>query len=194
SQSLEAWLTHVPGLKVVYPSTPKDAYGLMLSSIDDDNPVMYMEHKVLYAMSGEVDENMEPIPLGVADVKREGEDLTIIATGRMVHEALNAASKLSQDGIEVEVIDPRTLYPLDNKTIFNSIEKTNKVIIVTEETKRGSYAGEIAAIIAEECFDNLDAPVARVCSLDSPIPFSPVLEDYVVPNFQDIINAVKKML
>lgn len=193
SQSLEAWLTHVPGLKVVYPSTPKDAYGLMLSSIDDDNPVMYMEHKVLYAMSGEVDENMEPIPLGVADVKREGEDLTIIATGRMVHEALNAASKLSQDGIEAEVIDPRTLYPLDKNTIFNSIEKTNKVIIVTEETKRGSYAGEIAAIIAEECFDNLDAPVIRICSLDAPIPFSPVLEDYVVPNSQDIINAVKKM-
>lgn len=193
SQSLEAWLTHVPGLKVAYPSTPKDAYGLILSAIDDDNPVIFMEHKVLYAMSGEVDENMEPIPLGVADVKREGEDVTIIATGRMVHEALNAASKLSQDGIEAEVIDPRTLYPLDKKTIFNSIEKTNKVMIVTEETKRGSYAGEIAAIIAEECFDNLDAPVVRVCSLDSPIPFSPVLEDYVVPNSQDIINAVKKM-
>jgi len=193
SQSLEAWLTHVPGLKVVYPSTPNDAYGLILSAIDDDNPVIFMEHKMLYAISGEVDENMDPIPLGLADVKREGQDVTIIATGKMVHEALNAASKLSQDGIEAEVIDPRTLYPLDKNTIFNSIEKTNKVIIVTEETKRGSYAGEIAAIIAEECFDNLDAPVIRICSLDAPIPFSPVLEDYVVPNSQDIINAVKKM-
>lgn len=193
SQSLEAWLTHVPGLKVVYPSSASDAYGLMLSAIDDDNPVMFMEHKLLYTMPGEVDENMEPIKLGVADVKREGEDITIVATGKMVYEALEAAEKLSQEGIEVEVIDPRTLYPLDKETIFKSIEKTNKIAIVTEETKRGSYAGEISAIIAEEYFDYLDAPIVRVCGLDTPIPFSPKLEDYFIPDSQDIINAIKKM-
>jgi pyruvate/2-oxoglutarate/acetoin dehydrogenase E1 component len=193
SQSLEAWLTHVPGLKVVYPSTPKDAYGLILSAIDDDNPVMFMEHKLLYAVPGEVDLDMEPIPLGSADIKREGEDITIIATAKMVHEALKAADELSKEGIQAEIIDPRTLYPLDKETIFKSIEKTNKVVIVTEETKRGSFAGEIAAIISEECFDYLDVPIVRVCCLDTPIPFSPVLEDYVVPDFQDIIRAVKNM-
>lgn len=193
SQSLEAWLTHVPGLKVVYPSTPQDAYGLILSAIDDDNPVVFMEHKLLYAQPGEVNLDIDPIPLGLADVKREGDDVTIIATARMVHEALAAAEELSKDGIEAEVIDPRTLYPLDKETIFKSVEKTNKVVIVTEETKRGSYAGEIAAIIAEECFDYLDAPIVRVCCLDTPIPFAPVLEDYVIPNSKDIVNAVKKM-
>lgn len=193
SQSLEAWLTHVPGLKVVYPSTPKDAYGLILSAIDDNNPVIFMEHKLLYALPGEVDLNMDPIPLGSAEVKREGEDITIIATAKMVHEALKAADELSKDGIQAEVIDPRTLYPLDKETIFKSIEKTNRVVIVTEETKRGSFAGEIAAIISEESFDYLDAPIVRVCCLDTPIPFSPVLEDYVVPDSQDIIKAVKNM-
>ncbi len=193
SQSLEAWLTHIPGLKVVYPSTPNDALGLMLSAIDEDNPVMFVEHKVLYALEGEVDENIKPIPLGLADVKRKGNDITIIATGKMVHEALNAAEVLAKDGIDVEVIDPRTLYPLDKETIFKSIEKTNKVAIVTEETKRGSYAGEISAIIAEEYFDYLDAPITRICSLDTPIPFSPKLEDYVIPNSQDIVNTIKKM-
>lgn len=193
SQSLEAWLTHIPGLKVVYPSTPNDALGLMLSAIDEDNPVMFVEHKVLYALEGEVDENIKPIPLGLADVKRKGNDITIIATGKMVHESLNAAEVLAKNGIDVEVIDPRTLYPLDKEIIFKSIEKTNKVAIVTEETKRGSYAGEISAIIAEEYFDYLDAPITRICSLDTPIPFSPKLEDYVIPDSQDIVNAIKKM-
>ena len=194
SQSLEAWLTHVPGLKVVYPSTPQDAYGLILSAIDDDNPVVFLEHKLLYAMSGEVDMDIEPIPLGLADVKREGEDVTIIATAKMVHEALAAAEELAKEGIEAEVVDPRSLFPLDKETIFKSVEKTNRVVIATEETKRGSYAGELAAIIAEECFDYLDAPITRVCCLDTPIPFSPVLEDYVVPDSKDIIDAVKKLL
>lgn len=193
SQSLEAWLTHVPGLKVVYPSTPSDAYGLMLSAIDDDNPVMFMEHKVLYTFPGEVDENMDPIKLGVADIKREGKNITIIATGKMVHESLKAAEALMIDGIDAEVIDPRSLFPLDKETIFKSIEKTNNVVIVTEETKRGSFAGELSAIIGEECFDHLDGPIVRVCGLDTPIPFSPVLEDYFIPDSQDIVNAVKKM-
>lgn len=194
SQSLEAWLTHIPGLKVVYPSTPKDALGLMLSSIDDDNPVMFVEHKLLYAMEGEVKEDIEPIPLGVADIKQEGSDITVIATGKMVHEALRAADTLSQEGIQAEVIDPRTLYPLDKETIFKSVEKTNRVVIVTEENKRGSFAGELSATISEECFDYLDAPISRIGSLDTPIPFSPTLESYVIPNAQDIINVVKDMI
>lgn len=194
SQSLEAWLTHIPGLKVVYPSTPKDALGLMLSSIDDDNPVMFVEHKLLYAMEGEVKEDIEPIPLGVADIKQEGSDITVIATGKMVHEALRAADTLSQEGIQAEVIDPRTLYPLDKETIFKSVEKTNRVVIVTEENKRGSFAGELSATISEECFDYLDAPISRIGSLDTPIPFSPTLESYVIPNAQDIINVVKNMI
>jgi Pyruvate/2-oxoglutarate dehydrogenase complex, dehydrogenase (E1) component, eukaryotic type, beta subunit len=164
SQSLEAWLAHIPGLKVVYPSSPNDAYGLMLKAIEDDNPVVFLEHKLLYGVKGDVDENSKPIEFGKADIKREGKDVTIVATGRMVYEALNAAEELSKKGIEAEVFDPRTLFPFDKETLFNSIEKTNKLIIVTEENKRGSFAGEISAMVAEECFDNLDAPIIRVCS------------------------------
>ncbi len=193
SQCLEAWLTHVPGLKVVYPSTPEDARGLMLSAIDDDNPVMFVEHKVLYSTKGEVEDVAKPIPLGVADIKRKGEDVTVVATGKMVLEALKAAEELAKEGIDVEVVDPRSLYPFDKKTIFESIEKTNKVVIVTEETKRGGFGGEIAAIIGEECFDNLDAPIMRIGCLDCPIPFATNLESYVIPNARDIINAVKKL-
>ncbi|TFZ41135.1 alpha-ketoacid dehydrogenase subunit beta [Soehngenia longivitae] len=193
SQSLEAWLAHIPGLKVVYPSSPNDAYGLMLKAIEDDNPVIFLEHKLLYGIKGDVDENSKPIEFGKADVKREGKDLTVVATGKMVYEALNAAEELAKEGIEVEVIDPRTLFPFDKETLFNSVEKTNKLIIVTEENKRGSFAGEISAIVAEECFDNLDAPIIRVCSVNSPVPFSPVLEDYYVPNAGDIVKAAKKM-
>ncbi|EDK34282.1 alpha-ketoacid dehydrogenase subunit beta [Clostridium kluyveri] len=193
SQSLEAWVTHVPGLKVVYPSTAQDAYGLMLTAIDDENPVIFIEHKILYAMKGEFEENSKPIPFGLADIKREGKDATIVATGRMVHEALAAADKLSKEGIEVEIIDPRTLYPFDKDTVFNSIKKTNRAVVVTEETKRGGYGGEISAVISEEVFDYLDAPVVRIGSLDVPIPFTPKLESYVIPNSDKIVNAVKKL-
>ncbi|MGM0396780.1 MAG: alpha-ketoacid dehydrogenase subunit beta [Bacillota bacterium] len=193
SQSLEAWLAHIPGLKVVYPSTPADAYGLMLQSIDDENPVIFLEHKILYGASGEVDENMAPIKFGVADIKREGSDVTIVATGKMVHEALTAAEKLAEEGIEAEILDPRTLFPFDKETLLKSIEKTNKVIIVSEENKRGSYASEIAAVIAEDGFDFLDAPVARLCAMNTPVPFSPVLEQYYVPSAEEIATAVKKM-
>jgi pyruvate dehydrogenase E1 component beta subunit len=193
SQSLEAWLTHVPGLKVVYPSTPQDALGLLLASIEDDNPVIFLENKVLYASTGDVDDVVEPIPLGVADVKRQGTDVTIVATGRMVQEALAAAEELSKDGIEAEVVDPRSLYPLDKKTIAESIAKTNKAVIITEENKRGGYGGEISAIIAEEMFDDLDAPVARIGALDAPIPFAANLEQFMLPNRVDVVNAVKKM-
>lgn len=193
SQSLEAWLTHVPGLKVVFPSTPQDALGLMLSAIEDDNPVMFVEHKLLYAVSGEVDDVVKPIPLGLADVKKEGSDLTIIATGKMVHDALEATEKLEKDGISCEVIDPRSLYPLDMDTIKASIEKTSRVLIVTEENKRGGYGGEISALISETLFDELDCPVKRIGALDTPIPFSPTLESYVIPNGQDVENAVREM-
>ncbi|TJX68903.1 alpha-ketoacid dehydrogenase subunit beta [Soehngenia saccharolytica] len=193
SQSLEAWLAHIPGLKVVYPSCPNDAYGLMLKAIEDDNPVVFLEHKILYGVRGEVDENAKPIEFGKADIKREGKDLTVAATGRMVHEALKAAEELSKDGIEIEIFDPRTLFPFDKETLFKSIEKTNKLLIVSEENKRGSFAGEISAMVAEECFDNLDAPIKRLCAVNSPVPFSPVLEDYYVPNAEDIVKAVKTM-
>jgi pyruvate dehydrogenase E1 component beta subunit len=191
SQSLEAWVTHVPGLKVVYPSTPQDALGLMLSSIDDDNPVIFVEHKALYAMKGEV-ADLSPIPLGKGDIKREGTDVTVIATGKMVHEALSAAKTLSGEGVELEVLDPRSLYPLDVDLIAKSLEKTHKAVIITEETKRGGYGGEISAIIAEDYFDLLDAPVIRIGALNSPVPFTPVLEQYYMPNAADIVAAVKR--
>ncbi|NTW72158.1 MAG: alpha-ketoacid dehydrogenase subunit beta [Eubacteriaceae bacterium] len=193
SQSLEAWLTHVPGLKVVYPSNPQDAIGLMLSAIDDDNPVMYIEHKTLYAVPGEVEDEVKPIPFGKANIKKEGTDVTIITYGKQVYDALKAAEILAKDDIDVEVIDLRSLYPLDKQTIFNSIEKTHKVVLVSEEAKRGAYTGELAAMIAEECFFECDAPIKRVGALNTPIPFSAELEDYVLPNAEDIVNAVKSL-
>ena len=191
-QSLEAWLTHVPGLKVVYPSNAQDALGLLLTSIDDDNPVMFFENKTLYATKGEVT-SLDPIPLGKGRIALEGEDVTIITYGRQVYTALDAAKTLAADGIKAEVIDIRTLFPLDKDLIRQSLEKTNKAIIVTEETKRGGYGGEISAIIAEEMFDLLDAPVARIGSLDTPVPFAPNLEQYYMPNDTDIVVAAKKM-
>ncbi|WP_053957239.1 alpha-ketoacid dehydrogenase subunit beta [Inediibacterium massiliense] len=193
SQSLEAWFTHVPGLKVVYPSTPEDALGLMMTSIEDDNPVIFFEHKLLYGISTEVSDDIKPIPLGVAKVQREGNDVTVIATGKMVYNALEASERLSKEGISVEVIDPRTLYPLDKKTIFASVEKTHKVLVITEEHKRGGYGGEISAMISEECFDDLDAPVVRIGALNVPMPYAPILENTVIPNTEDIINGIKGM-
>ena len=190
SQSLEAWITHVPGLKIVYPSTPQDALGLMLSSIDDDNPVMFLEHKAIYTMKGDVD-SLTPIPLGKGDIKRAGEDVTIIATGKMVHEALAAAKMLEADGISAEVLDPRTLYPLDKALIAQSLSKTHRAVIVTEENRRGGYGGEISAMIAEEMFDLLDCPIVRIGALDTPVPFAPVLEQVYLPNAQDIANAIR---
>ena len=192
SQSLEAWLTHVPGLKVVYPSCAQDALGLMLSAIDDDNPVMYFEQKVLLSMKSEVT-SLEPIPLGKGRIVREGGDLSIITYGRQVYDALEAAEKLAADGVSVEVIDLRSLYPLDKELIGESIAKTHKAIVITEEVKRGGFGGEISAIIGEEFFDYLDAPVIRIGALDTPVPFAPNLEQYYIPNAQDILIAAKKM-
>ncbi len=192
SQSLEAWLTHVPGLKVVYPSCAQDALGLMLSAIDDDNPVMFFEQKVLLSMKSEVT-SLEPIPLGKGRIVREGGDLSIITYGRQVYDALEAAEKLAADGVSVEVIDLRSLYPLDKELIGESIAKTHKAIVITEEVKRGGFGGEISAIIGEEFFDYLDAPVIRIGALDTPVPFAPNLEQYYIPNAQDILVAAKKM-
>ena len=192
SQSLEAWVTHIPGLKVVYPSCAEDALGLMLTAIDDDNPVIFFEGKLLYGMKTEVN-SFEPIPLGKGKICREGGDVSIITYGRQVFDALKAADKLAADGIEAEVIDLRSLYPLDKELIEQSLSKTHKAIVLTEEVKRGGYGGEISAIIAEEMFDYLDAPVARIGALNTPVPFTPVLEQYYMPNEEDVIVAAKKM-
>ena len=192
SQSLEAWLTHVPGLKVVYPSNAQDALGLLLTSIDDDNPVMFFENKTLYGVKSEVT-SFDPIPLGKGRIALEGDDLTIVTYGRQVFTALEAAKQLAADGIKAEVIDIRSLFPLDKDIIRESLEKTNKVIVITEETKRGGYGGEISATIGEEMFDLLDAPVARIGALDTPVPFAPNLEQYYMPNERDIVVAAKMM-
>jgi len=194
SQSLEAWFVHVPGLKVVYPSTPKDALGLTMSAIRDDNPVIILEHKLLYAMEGEVPDENEPIPLGVADIKREGKDVTIVATGMMVYKALHAANQLAEEGIEAEVIDPRSLFPLDKDTIYNSVRKTHKVVMLSEEVKRGAWTAELSSLIAEEMFDYLDAPIMRIGALNAPVPFAKNLENYMIPNEADIIKTVKAVL
>ncbi|WP_282706888.1 alpha-ketoacid dehydrogenase subunit beta [Natroniella acetigena] len=190
----ESWVVGIPGLKVVLPSTPADAKGLLKSAIRDDNPVIFFEHKVLYETKGEVPEEDYTIPLGKADIKREGDDATIIATGMFVRKALEAADQLAKEGIELEVIDPRSLVPLDKETILASVDKTGRAIIATEETKRGSFASEVAAVISEEGLYSLEAPILRVCSEDTPVPFSTVLEQAYLPSTEDIITAVKSSL
>lgn len=193
SQSLEAWVTHVPGLKVVYPSNAQDAYGLMLTAIDDNNPVIFMENKVLYSVKSDVEDDVKPIPFGKAAVVKEGTDVTIISYGRQVLDSLSAAETLEKDGINAEIIDLRSLYPLDKETIFKSLGKTHKVVIVSEEAKRGAFTGEVASIIAEECFYECDAPIKRVGALNTPIAFATDLENYILPNAQDIVSAVKSL-
>ncbi len=209
-QSVEAWFMHTPGLKVAVPSTPYDAKGLLLTAIREDNPVMFFEHKYLYGgrspggkletRGDEIAEGFTPaprkeymIPFGRADVKKKGRDVTIIATLLMVHKALAVAKKLEKEGISIEVIDPRTLVPLDEKTILSSVRKTGRVIIVTEDCLRGGIGAEVAAIISEKAFDFLDAPIKRVAALNTPIPFAPVAEKYVIPNQDRIIKAVKEI-
>ena len=193
SQSLTALFLHVPGLLVATPSTPYDAKGLLKSSIREDNPVLFFEHKLLYNVEGEVPEEEYTIPLGQGEVKRGGTDVTIIAISYMVQKALAAAEELARDGIEAEVVDPRTLVPLHKEIIFDSIRKTGRVVIVEEDCKRNGVGAEIAAIIVEEAFDLLDVPVKRIATCDTPIPCSPVLEKYVVPDAGDIANAVKEI-
>lgn len=194
AQSLEAWFVHVPGLKVVQPSTPYDAKGLMKASIRDDNPVIFLEHKLLYAEKGPVPEEEYIVPLGKADVKRPGKDVTVVATSRMVLRALNAAKDLEQEGIDVEVIDPRTLAPLDEDTILESVKKTGKLVVVHEAVRRCGFGAEIAATVAEKAFDYLDAPIKRVTALDTPMPFNPKLEAFVIPDEDKIKRAVRELV
>jgi pyruvate dehydrogenase E1 component beta subunit len=194
SQSLEAWFMHTPGLYVAVPSTPYDAKGLLKTAIRGDNPVFFVEHKLLYPVKGMIPEEDYTVPFGVADVKREGADVTIFATLYMVHKALAAAEKLSKEGISAEVVDPRTLSPLDKSTIVKSVKKTGRIIIVTEDCKTGGVSAEIAAIVAEEALDYLDAPIKRVAEPDTPIPFSPPLEQFVIPDEKSIMKAVKETI
>jgi pyruvate/2-oxoglutarate/acetoin dehydrogenase E1 component len=193
SQSLHAWFSHVPGLKVVLPSTPHDVKGLLKSAIRDDNPVVVFDDKMLYKVKGPVPEEDYTIPLGVADIKRAGTDLTIIATSSMVEVALGAAKLLQEIGVSAEVVDPRTTWPLDEKTLIDSVVKTSRCIVMDEGYGRYSVAAEIAAVVAENAFYNLDAPVKRICAMHVPIPFSPPLEDATVPTEQTVFEAARKM-
>jgi len=194
SQSLEALFLHIPGLKIVMPSTPYDARGLLKTAIRDDNPVMFIEHKLLYATKGFIPDGEFLIPFGQADVKRKGKDVTVIAVSYMVTKALRAAEQLAEEGVDVEVIDPRTLVPLDLETLLQSVRKTNRVVIVHEGCRRGGIGAEIASNIMEEAFDFLDAPIQRVGALNVPIPFSEPLENAVIPSEEEIATAVKKVL
>ena len=191
SQSLESWFAHVPGLIVVMPSTPADAKGLMKSSIRCDDPVIFFEPKMLYFVKGAVPDGEYLVPLGKADIKREGTDVTVVATGAMVPRVLKAASALEQEGVSVEVVDPRTLYPLDKETILRSVEKTGRLVIVEESCKTGNFGGEVAAIVAEEAFDSLKGPIRRVAAPDTPIPANSFLETLFVPDEKRIKEAVR---
>jgi acetoin:2,6-dichlorophenolindophenol oxidoreductase subunit beta len=195
SQCLEAWFTHVPGLKVVMPSTPHDAKGLLKSAIRDDNPVVFFEHKLLYKTKGMVSEEEYTIPLGQADIKHTGDDVTIVTYSLMLQKSLQAAQQLAKEGIHVEVIDLRTLMPLDMETIINSVKKTSRLVIVHEACKTGGLGGEISSQIVEsEAFYYLDAPIKRVAGMDIPIPYTPELEKQVVPTEQSIYQAVKEVM
>jgi pyruvate dehydrogenase E1 component beta subunit len=194
SQSFENWFVHVPGLKVVMPSTPYDVKGLLVSSIRDDNPIVFIEHKLLYKTKGDVPEELYEIPLGKADIKREGKDLTIVATAIMVQKSLEAAEILAEEGIDVEVVDPRTLRPLDTETIINSVKKTGKVLIVHEAVKTGGFGGELAGVIAEsEAFGYLEAPIIRLAGREVPIPYNRNLERAAVPQVEDILEKARQL-
>jgi len=210
SQSLEAWFMHTPGLKVAFPSTPYDAKGLLKTAIRDDNPVMFFEHKLLYGGSSpggkaktavnDLGDAFRPaprgeylVPFGLADVKRAGSDVTIVATGMVLHKALKAAESLAREGIEAEVIDPRTLVPLDRKTILESVRKTGRLVVASEDVLTCGVASEIAAMVAEEALWHLDAPIRRVAVPDTPIPFAPAMEQAVLPQVETIAAAVRDM-
>jgi pyruvate dehydrogenase E1 component beta subunit len=192
AQQVESWFVHVPGLKVVFASTPEDVRGLLWSSIYDDNPVIFFEHRTLYPIKGEVPDELEPIPLGKARVHREGTDVTVVATGRLVHESLAAAEEAEKDGISVEVVDPRTLQPLDEETIVASVRKTTRAVTAHEAVTRGGFGAELTAVIQHGAFDYLDAPVERVGAKFAPLPFAPVMEEHVVPHAADVLDAIKR--
>jgi len=195
SQSLENWFVHIPGLKVVMPSTPYDVKGLLIASIRDDSPVIFVEHKLLYKSKGPVPEEPYTIPLGSAEVKREGSDLTIVATSIMVKRSLEAADLLAEEGSEVEVVDPRTLKPLDAETIVQAVIKTGRALIVHEAAKTGGFGGEVAAVIAEsEAFGYLEAPIVRLAGRDMPIPYNRTLEYHTVPQVENIVRKARDLV
>jgi acetoin:2,6-dichlorophenolindophenol oxidoreductase subunit beta len=192
AQQVEAWFVHVPGLKVVFPSTPTDVRGLLWSSIYDDNTVLFFEHRTLYPIKEDVPDELEPIPLGQARVHRAGEDVTVIATGRLVHESLRAAEEAEKEGVSVEVVDPRTLQPLDEQALVDSVKKTNRCVVAHEAVVRGGFGAEVAAVIQHQAFDWLDAPVERVGARFAPVPFAPVMENYVIPHASDVLDAIRR--
>jgi len=192
AQQLESWFVHIPGLKVVFPSTPTDVRGLLWSSIYDDNPVVFFEHRTLYGIKEEVPDELEPIPLGQARTHRQGEDVTVIATGRLVHEALAAAKEAEEEGVSVEVVDPRTLLPLDEDALISSVKKTNRCVVAHEAVVRGGFGAEVAAVIQYGAFDWLDAPIERVGARFVPLPFAPVMEEFVVPHSEDVLEAIRR--
>src|SRR5271169_5276896 len=193
SQSLHAWLSHVPGLKVVLPSTPYDAKGLLKTAIRDDNPVIFFEDKMMFRMKGPVPVEDYTIPLGLADIKREGEDITIVATSSMMQVALGAATLLEEIGISAEVVDPRTTWPLDEKTLIESAKKTSRAIVLDEGYERYGVTAELASVIATGAFYDLDAPVKRIGAMHVPIPFSPPLEDATIPTEKSVFEAARAM-
>jgi len=192
AQQLEAWFVHIPGLKVVFASTPEDARGLLWSSIYEDNPVIFFEHRTLYGIKATVPDEIEPIPLGRARVHREGEDVTVIATGRLVHESLAAADEAEKEGVSVEVVDPRTLQPLDEDTLVGSVKKTNRAVVAHEAVTRMGFGAEVAAVLQYQAFDWLDAPIERVGARFVPLPFAPVMEEFVVPHSEDVLEAIRR--
>lgn len=194
SQCLYSIFMHMPGLKCVIPSTPYDAKGLLKMAIRDDDPVMFFEHKLLYQIKGMVPEEEYLIPFGKADIKQEGDDVTVVATAFMVHKALKVAEELKKDGISIEVIDPRTIVPLDKDSIIRSVKKTGRLVVVDEDYERCGFASEIMAIVSSEAFDYLDAPLKRVSTPNVPIPYSPILEKEIIPNERSIIKAIKSVL
>jgi len=190
AQQLESWFVHIPGLKVVFAATPTDVRGLLYSSIFEDNPVVFFEHRTLYPIKEEMPEKIERIPLGKARTLREGEDVTVIATGRLAHESLKAAAEAEKEGVSVEVIDPRTLQPLDEDALVSSVKKTNRAVVAHEAVTRMGFGAEVAAVLQYQAFDWLDAPIERVGAKFVPLPFAPVMEDFVVPHASDVLEAV----
>jgi pyruvate dehydrogenase E1 component beta subunit len=192
AQQLEAWLVHVPGLKVVYPSTPEDVRGLLWTSIYDDNPIIFFEHRLLYPVKGNVPEEIEPIPLGKARTIREGTDVTVIAIGPLVHRAVEAAKQAEEEGISVEIIDPRTLQPLDEDALVASVKKTNRAVVAHEAVTRMGFGAEVTSVLQYKAFDYLDAPIERVGAKFAPLAFAPVMEQFIIPHAEDVLAAIKR--
>jgi pyruvate dehydrogenase E1 component beta subunit len=194
SQQVEGWFMNVPGMVIVAPTNPYDAKGLLISSIEDDNPILFLEHKALYSKKGEVPEGKYTVPLRQAKVLREGKDLTIVTCMKLVYDCLDAAEELSKEGISIEVIDLRTLRPWDHRTVLESVRRTGRAVVVNEAPKIGGLAADVSAVISEETFHHLKAPVERVCGMDVPIPFSLPLEKIILPNKEKVKAAVRKVM